>query len=531
MSTYTGINIGPIVDTLSLTKRPRELWSASYLFSYLMQCIISNIPVNDNTKIISPALLSDKNDSTVGLYPDRIFIEGIINANEIIESALKVFAASIDIEYELVKKYFNVMSISINESSENSAIQTLNHYLDFAELDNRSIDENGMNSVLTLIRKKYNSKLFDIAFKDKKFNISSLSEIATYSLSSTQSDDQWSQICKNAKLEEKVNADIPERYRIPDEDFFYKEIKKAFKKEYKSYHKYICIVQADGDNMGKVVSHPMNNEVSELSKSLLDFGTAACKSIRDFGGLPIYAGGDDLLFIAPVISKNRRNIFDLLSDIDSCYKTIQDKVVTLHLSNDEDVITTSMSYGLSVTYYKFPLYEALSSARDLLFGEAKHLDKKDAIAWKLQKHSGSTFCGSLSKSRPIFQAFNEVIRNTADEKMVAAVAHKIRSNNSLLSLLIDKDDAQIEKRLDAFFDKVIDIGEKSASSIIYLNSIKSLLIIFYRELREKTIKKKDGTSESDKQIIRKVKTDQLVLNIYGMLRTAKFIKGEEDENE
>ena len=50
---YTGITIGPIVATLSMARRPRELWSASYLFSLLMDCIKSRIPVD--CKIVSPA--------------------------------------------------------------------------------------------------------------------------------------------------------------------------------------------------------------------------------------------------------------------------------------------------------------------------------------------------------------------------------------------------------------------------------------------------------------------------------------------
>ena len=83
---YTAINIGPIITTLGMTKRPRELWSASYLFSHLMRCIVESLPED---RIISPATLNYSNietDKTIGLYPDRVFVEGDINPENIAQS-------------------------------------------------------------------------------------------------------------------------------------------------------------------------------------------------------------------------------------------------------------------------------------------------------------------------------------------------------------------------------------------------------------------------------------------------------------
>ncbi|MDR2511860.1 MAG: hypothetical protein LBC89_05325, partial [Bacteroidales bacterium] len=36
MNTYTAISIGPIYKTLTMARKPLEIWAASYLFSYLM---------------------------------------------------------------------------------------------------------------------------------------------------------------------------------------------------------------------------------------------------------------------------------------------------------------------------------------------------------------------------------------------------------------------------------------------------------------------------------------------------------------
>lgn len=97
------------------------------------------------------------------------------------------------------------------------------------------------------------------------------------------------------------------------------------------------------------------------------FGESACTLINNYGGLPIYAGGDDLLFIAPVCGKESKTIFDLIEEIDKEYKEkIQDMV------EERINIKTSMSYGISIIYYKYPLYEAWEIARNMLFGVAKN---------------------------------------------------------------------------------------------------------------------------------------------------------------
>lgn len=65
---------------------------------------------------------------------------------------------------------------------------------------------------------------------------------------------------------------IPEEFReyFKDEGDFYKHLKQKIGKKLKSHHKYICIVQADGDNMGSTVSHKQLNEgkVKEISEAL-----------------------------------------------------------------------------------------------------------------------------------------------------------------------------------------------------------------------------------------------------------------------
>jgi len=70
------------------------------------------------------------------------------------------------------------------------------------------------------------------------------------------------------------------------------------------------------------------------------------------------------VFFAP-ISNTNNNIFDLIEDIDNLFDTY----VKNHFSSVKPA--PSMSYGVSITYYKFPMHEALNSVRKLLFEKAK----------------------------------------------------------------------------------------------------------------------------------------------------------------
>lgn len=525
MKKYTAINIGPIIDTFSMAKKPRELWNASYMFSYLMKCIIKNL---SNYKIITPATIdwSKPIFNEVGLYPDRIFIEGEIDTKEVINNALADFQSKTGVGND----YVNIMSVTIEYDEATGVIKELNRLLDCLELYKRPISDKGLENVSSLLFGSNKMKLYEYATSKSQFSIPSLSEIATHNLKKID-------ICNWLKACEKLKSKS-ER----EEDKFYQEIKKLFKNEYKSYYKYICIVQADGDNMGEIVSALNTNKVKSLSESLLHFGSDACKIIKSCGGLPIYAGGDDLLFIVPIVTsidiessnsvlesyqnnkttiidllsrtikaesnetclKTQINIFDLLSAIDMLYKNVDNNVKNLEGSLD---LHTSMSYGLSISYYKYPLYESLKSAREQLFDKAKKIQGKNAVAWCLHKNSGSGFIGSFSKNSNIHILFSKLQKTNVDIATISAVAHKLRENQSLLDIIRNKD----ESRLKAFYKNFIE------ENPLDNNSYKGLTRMLLWELFQHNTSKRE--------------TKDILETLYGMLRTAKFINGENDYDE
>ena len=463
---YSAINIGPIISTLGMARKPRELWAASYMFSHLMKCIYQTAE-KENAEIISPAKPKEEKGK-VGIYPDRIYMRKVEDIKKLVSDAMIQFYLDLGIKKDKIDlTYFNVMSATCEKDGESAAIKDLNQQLDVLELCNYATDGDAAQTIYEIISEKKDSPLFDLA--DGKF------------------------IKKVKTIEEIANAQREE----------HKDIKE------KSHHRYFCVVQADGDNVGKTVSHTGldDGKVLEISTKLVQFGLDATKLIEDFGGLPIYAGGDDLLFIAPVIGKDGTHIFNLLDDIENnAFKGVKDVVDNLELKDGKgDDIKASLSFGVSISYYKYPLYEALECARNLLFGKAKNIKQKKAIAWSLRKHSGGTFDAAFSlKDEELKKQFEKLIEATTDKDTVSAIAHKLRQEEPLVDVVLESGQ---EERLKALFDKVLEFDN---DKVAYFDAVKSIMPILYNKIEDKK---------------------KYIQTLYSLLRTAKFIKGEDLHDE
>ena len=530
---YIAINIGPVVKTLSLARKPRELWAASYLFSYLMECILSeaNKP-NYPVEVISPVEWKKDEELNVGIYPDRIYMKLRDKAqpqiaDKILSEAWETFRDNVycrecegkeanDFEHEesqfsekvrgewLYKAYFNLMHTSCSAINEVEAVKQLNHQLDVLELcvmasNKYEYDDNGdirfidpQEQIIKLIKRRNRSSLFAISSGKARFPVDSLAEIAAVELETVELKKKWEKFVDIVRKDD----DTINPYSL-------------FGDKQKSYHRYFCVVQADGDNMGKTFTDPNlgNGKIKEISKALNDFGKSASKKITDFGGLPIYAGGDDLLFLAPVVGCKGKDIFQLLEELNSVsFKVVRD--ACNDALNGQNVILPTLSFGVSISYYKYPLYEALETAMNLLFEVAKKKGTvKHKVAWELKKHSGETFAACYSKEdKGLDDAFRTLIEETADGKTVSAVAHKSKETWKLLENCLEIYKANgTRSRVDAYFRNILDEPKDSP----YYKAVKELLI----NLCVAT----DITGYSDV--------------FYAMLRTAKFIKGEDVKDE
>ena len=514
MSKYIGINIGPVVKTLSLARRPRELWAASYLFSYLMKCIVEE--AENKGGLIAPAKVSGESDLKVGLYPDRLYLRpNDQNNNELAADILKIawenFRKNVSSqEYEephenkalrgiwLYDEYFNLMHTSCEADSEVVAVKTLNRQLDLLELcvmaSNTTDKYDPQGQVLKLLQRTNNSSLFYLATGKPEFPVESLAEIAAAQLQ-TKVSEKWNDFVSLAKSEnDKTNP-----YSV-------------FENKHNSYHRYFCVVQSDGDNMGKTLTDISlaDGSISKISSALVKFGKKAVTLISEFGGMPIYAGGDDLLFLAPVVGKDNKHIFELLESLDSdAFCQVRDVCKKVQPSLDSIDLPT-LSFGVSISFYKHPLYEALETARTLLFDVAKNVPGKKAIAWKLEKHSGESFEACYSrKEKELDDAVKGVINVTDDGQIVTQTLHKSKCNWKLLTMCLESENRFL---LDSFFKTTL---EETLQNKAYFDALKILMRTLF-----------DVKKPSDDEQMK-----AYVESLYSILRTAKFIKGEDPKDE
>lgn len=238
--------------------------------------------------------------------------------------------------------------------------------------------------------------------------------------------------------------------------------------------------------------------------------------IHEYGGSPVYAGGDDLLFFAPVSMVQARkpddeqgyHILHLLEILNDTFKNYL-KEYAEH--------NPSLSFGVSVTYYAFPMGEALEQAQNMLFARAKKASGKNAIALAIQKHSGTVFGGIYRLNSASFRQFHKIMQHDPGQdkeiELLKSVTYTLRANEGLLEL-IGKDDAKVGNFMRNSFNERIHL--ENGSLKLYLQWIMELIPVVYDEAEHiKSILPCNNEAEKSMH------------QLYGMLRAVSFLKGEE----
>jgi len=193
--------------------------------------------------------------------------------------------------------------------------------------------------------------------------------------------------------------------------------------------------------MSKVIAD--SSKIEATSKALLRYCQASSKMIKSFGGQAIFAGGDDLLFFAPVMSRDgSETIFDL------CEKIAQDFESSI-------ASEATLSFGITINYIKFPLYEAVQNSRAMLFEKAKS-GLKNNIAFKVTKHSGQSFESVIHKNTLAYTNFlqltSEMTHHSDDANFLHSLHHKIDTYADLLTQI-----ASSKERLENFFENYFNL--------------------------------------------------------------------------
>lgn len=395
MPTHTALTIGPIYQTLQLAQSTRAIWAASYLFSHIVEQIAKELKADLEGQYVP----DEANTIAAGLYTDRLVIRGKSKeeVQQIVQKALDDLwqkLAGANSSDNPLSSYIHVNIVELEEAETKSNVMDHAHQLlDATELQPFFNNESS-NPVASLLQglkevaseeggkdatTQYLKNVFNVAPK-----ISSILDISAAELQKREVKILLDYFDGDEKTRKKVNSE---------------QINPILKK-LKNYHKYIAVVQADGDNIGatiKAIYDPATGKkdaIDQFAKTLFKNGQKAVQMIADYGGLPIYAGGDDLLFFAPIINGDQ-NIFGLLEDlsklVEDNFKTQLFEDGTFNLAENKDLKVPTLSFGLSINYYKFPMAEAIERSGSLMFGTAKKVDGKNAVAAKLEKHSGTYF--------------------------------------------------------------------------------------------------------------------------------------------
>lgn len=448
-NTYIGLTIGPIFKTINYAKQTGELWGSSYVFSYLMKNIIRELEKCIMDRFIVPYVGNEdifKNPTGVGLFHDRFIFksnegdfEKVRNAvekvkgdftAELLQELNSINTCAIDENKlkEYIDSYFKIffLEVEVNPNDENekdrNIILKVSKYLDAVELKEQFIDKEDVNYLFRLLanEKIKHSFLAKDAYGEYKDYYPSLLNIALSELGID---------------------------KLPRED---SEVKEYIKENYdgvslKKAHEYVALVQADGDSIGKVIRNiELDNEdkfknYRKFSKCLLNYAQEAYEKIQSYGGFTVFAGGDDLLFIAPIINRNKdENIFTLIDDLSKCFNE------KLKEYNREKPTT---SFGISIIHHKYPLYFAIEESRNLL-GQAKNFSvkkngkcqEKNAIAFKVIKSSGESFETVLGKEVDSYEKFRNILdrvfqsaKDTELEKYLKSVHIKLWNDKVIIN--------------------------------------------------------------------------------------------------
>ncbi len=556
---YTALTIGPIYNTINRARATSELWGASFFFSrQIMGRIIKALPKEVKDKIIIPHTeeneSSDETLKKVGLYPDRLFIKG--EHYEALENAINHVKDKIkkDLNTEqkndcrdldkFIENFFYFHIVQTDVPGEKNAVKQLSQLLDGMEMHPKVLNPDELcleNFLLNIKKTKFHESIFH-----GKRPYPSIIEISVSKMIDEND------IGAQAELDKLIDQFLNEDDDLKKDTSLVEGIlkKDRLKKYFKQPHKYIGIVQSDGDNVGKLLDKIYEidaSKVKEFSKALREFSTHAAYEIEKYGGQTVYAGGDDLLFFAPVLTHDE-NIFSLIKKLDKIFeeKILNNEQLTDVRSKMER--KPSMSYGVAITYYKFPLNEAREMAYAMLRKAKKSGKTKNKVAYYWQKHSGQSFHDILKKDDDFYKKFIDLLNevtgnnqktgnkkeddkqknnnsdNNSGKKLMSSFIHDLMEKQFLYKRIIDDEQKLKNYFANAFDEPVHKTEEGKAMKKIIIDLLEasyatSKEIVNDQEDRSNQENNKSCSEQEDKLD----KEELAIRKTYNALRFAKFL--------
>lgn len=424
--TYIGITLGPIDRIMGYAKSTRSIWASSYLFSFISKHIVAKYYYN-RYRFLKPWMtkeMFDRQDG-VGRFPDQYIFEA--------EENISVAAIREECDSVIGDLATNIADV-LNKSADKKDIldylkQTIRVII-IKQNFSTSVDDSEIVASMQCTMAALECR--DTFCAEEKSNY-----LADYFESTSANTllymDAFNKITGGRLFDTIIECSAGNDYDGTRADLLNGKLDSKLK----PYQKYIAFVSADGDNFGKtlaVLGDKVGNVFSNYNREIRGI-------VNAYGGQVIYQGGDDILFFAPVYNRLvKKDIFQLIMAIDEKFQSILDGNQFIK----KMVNKPSISYGISVSYYKFPMAEARLLSKDLL-DEIKNVpvgNTKNRIRWKVRKHSGQSFGGEIDKNVPGVQEINKRFIASCmskDGAFLHSVTHWLTSQKAMLTVILNRD--------------------------------------------------------------------------------------------
>lgn len=539
IQSYAGFTIGPIYDVMRHARKTREMWFGSYLFSWYMEKLIGEL-IDENNEFLTPYTDIDEstgtlvlNTSRAGKYHDRFVVRSSFLPKtlfERIEAANnKTLSFLIDLSHtvaaceknggqvvdksrigEIVSGYFQprFFAVPSKEIDQTQPVASVDRFLDTLEESfifspGKSADTCQRCKTLPGVAtardieddKEIRLTLCPFCLLKLRANAlpSFIPELKARLGNSLDAKDRL-HYPSIPEISARQVFDLPElaslKKKAGEVSDVFEHVRRQFpdnkNQPLKTFHKYFAVVQADGDNLGKLAGSV--SDPTELSKRLFQFAEASEQRIKEFGGESVYLGGDDVLAFMPVYFYGK-TVIDFIQTVSKDYSTMV----------DQGAGKTTISFGCNIAYFKFPLSTALDRAGGLLFGEAK--EKKDSLALRFTRHSGAELKFNLELGDQEFKLFQKLVGAVLNQtiEIPRGVHYNLSRFAPLFAGIPDKE------RLTAFFEN----NFNEAVHDRYREGLDQIIELLYYFLKR-------GGEKAD--------SVQDVLNI---LKFIKFLTGDE----
>ena len=495
---YVGITIGPIFKTIGEAISPAGLWFGSYFFSTVTKKLCEKLVEIPNVKIFSPFYNSNSNQNPqedgIGRYHDRILFS--VDGNTVTEEKLQKIISAVKKEMagkfgkfnsgqieNFINNYLRIDFVILNEETMNRKSEKdgnniaiiLNDALDALELMAAGKGRTDMNLFAPFFAGQKGNRNIYIK-KSKLFTDTKPNSQLVIKHPDRDSDlKAIEDIALSRKKEENSSEEVPDGEVAPTRSEYY------------------AVVNSDGDKVGTLLKalckdleiSKQSERINIFSRACLDYAGEAAKLVGKYGGMTIYAGGDDLLFIAPVHS-----LLSLCSELDEMFKkTLKKGLEEVDLPDDS--INVSLSFGVAVQYVKYPLYEALERARVQLYKAKESCGNRLGI--ELVKHSGKTVQLMIENEK--LDVIDGLIkyRATTNDQALESVLYNLQDTEIIFRLLFEKTGQNIfnfQEYKMRFLNNFNNPNQLSYHS--YLNEIAKFFYDNYLKYKPDTKEKVDG---------------------------------------